>query len=82
MYNKCINNTFYKKKNHENDVSYLALKSTRTIDTITRLNISKTPRNKNILFKMKTIIVVITTRIKSWVWWWLWMNAVQMLDTC
>jgi hypothetical protein len=64
MYNKCINNTFY-KKNHENDVSYLALKSTRTIDTITRLNISKTPRNKNILLKMKTIIVVITTRIKS-----------------
>ena len=18
----------------------------------------------------------------NWVWWWLWMNAVQMLDTC
>jgi len=27
--------------NPENDVSYLALKSTRTIDTITCLNISK-----------------------------------------
>ena len=63
IYNKCINNTFC--KNHENDVSYLALKSTRTTDTITRLNISKTPRNKNILFKMKTIVVVITTIIKS-----------------
>ena len=50
--------TFY-KKNHENDVSYLALKSTRTTYTITRLNISKkTPSKKDILFKMKTIVVV------------------------
>ena len=44
MYNKCINNIF--SINHENDVSYLALKSTRTIDTITRLNISKNSRIK------------------------------------
>ena len=80
MYNKCINNIFC--KNHENDVSYLALKSTRTISTITRLNISKNSLKKNISNEMKTIVVVITTIIKSWVWWWLWMNAVQMLDTC
>jgi hypothetical protein len=52
-------------KNPENDVSYLALKSTRTTGTITRLNISKNSRNKNISFEMKTIIVVITTIIKS-----------------
>ena len=63
MYNKCINNIFC--KNHENDVSYLALKSTRIISTITRLNISKNSFIKIILFKMKTIIVVITTITKS-----------------
>jgi len=40
MYNKYIKNIFY-IKNHETDVSYLALKSTRTTNTITRLNISK-----------------------------------------
>ena len=36
--------TFY--KNYENDVSYLALKSTRTIYTITSLNISNKIRNR------------------------------------
>ena len=55
----------YLIKNPENDVLYLALKSTRITNTVTRLYIyPKTPSNKNILFKMKTIIVVITTKIK------------------
>ena len=49
MYNKCIKIHFI--KNHENDVSSLALKSTRTIDTITRLNISKSPKIK--IFHLK-----------------------------
>jgi len=35
-------------KNPENDVSYLALKSTRTTSTITRLNISKNSWKKKI----------------------------------
>jgi hypothetical protein len=72
----------YKKhfiKNYENGVSYLAFESTCTVFTITSLNISKkmTKNHKWILY-----IVVITTKFKSWVWWWLWMNAVQILDTC
>ena len=51
MYNKCIINTFC--KNYENDVSYLALKSTRTTSTITCLNISKNLKKKVIYLKWK-----------------------------
>ena len=55
----------YLIKNPENDVLYLALKSTRMTNTVTRLYMyPKTPSKKKILFKMKTIIVVITTKIK------------------
>jgi hypothetical protein len=38
-------------KNPENDVSYLALKSTHTTGTITRLNISKNSRKKKYFIK-------------------------------
>ena len=27
-------------------------------------------------------IVLYQKKDKSWVWWWLWLNAVQVLDTC
>lgn len=40
-------------KNCDNDISYLALKSTRTTYTITSLNISKNFKNK--ILKMNTI---------------------------
>jgi hypothetical protein len=54
-------------KNYENDVSYLALKSTRTKynNSLKYIQKTKTPSKKNISLKMKTIVVVITTKTKS-----------------